>query len=243
MSVLKKEYDLLLLKRANNYRFNSNKANLMANKPGKHLSALRKWIQAKPRITLKDKDSNALVRNNKLINNTFKSYYENLYKSEKNNSLDQSSFLDTIKLKQLSYDKKEQLKSETSEDEIVQTIKTFAFKKPPGLDAFQVEFYSTFRRKLAPLFIQMTRYMSHNLVRPRFMYEIIISVTLKPGKSGESPSDFRPRSLISYDNKILTKLISNRLPKALPDLKHINQTGFVKNRHLQTNARTSFSII
>ena len=151
--------------------------------------------------------------------------------------------MDTINLKQISNEKKEQLKSDISETEIVQTIKTFALKKAPGMDGFPVEFYSTFWSKLAPLFIQMTRHMSSSLVLPRSMYETVISVVLKPGKSGESPSDYRPISLINCDNKILTKVISIRLATVLPDLIHVNQTGFIKNRHLQTNTRTCFSII
>lgn len=71
LSQFKQDYKLLLLKRANKYRFNSNKTYyLMENKPGKHLPALTKWIQAKPTIILKDKDSNELIRNNKRINVT-----------------------------------------------------------------------------------------------------------------------------------------------------------------------------
>lgn len=49
--------------------------------------------------------------------------------------------------------KKDQLKLEISEIKIVQTIKTLALKKAPGMDGFLVEFYSTFWSKLASLFI------------------------------------------------------------------------------------------
>lgn len=46
LSELKQDHELLLSKRANNYRFNSNKASyLMANKPGKHLTVLAGRIQ------------------------------------------------------------------------------------------------------------------------------------------------------------------------------------------------------
>ena len=166
-----------------------------------------------------------------------------LYKSEQSNLSDPSSFLDRIHLKQLSEDKREILSSEITEAEILQTIKTFSLKKPPGMDGFPIEFYSTFWSKLAPIFIQMTRHMSENQVLPKSMYQAIISVILKPGKSGESPADYRPISLINCDNKILSKLMSNRLSKILPDLIHKNQTGFIKNRRLQTNTRTCFGII
>lgn len=68
LSKLKQDSELLLS--------NSNQAfHLMANKPGKHLAALIKQIQAKPTLILKDKDSNPLIRNDKPINKTFKSFY------------------------------------------------------------------------------------------------------------------------------------------------------------------------
>ena len=85
-------------------------------------------------------------------------------------------------------------------------MKSFALRKAPGMDGCPVEFDSTSWSKLAPLFIQMTSYMSDNLVLSKSKYQTIIYVILKPGKSGESPSDFRPISLINCDNKILTKL-------------------------------------
>ena len=66
---------------------------LMANKPGKHLATR---IHAKPSIILKDKVSNALIRNNKVINDTLKSFYGNIYKSEIKELLDPSAFLDTV---------------------------------------------------------------------------------------------------------------------------------------------------
>lgn len=215
----------------------------MANKSGKHLASLVKRIQSRPTIILRDNESDALIRNNKLINSTFKSFYEMLYKSEQGNLSDPSSFLDRIHLKQLSEDKREILSSEITGAEKLQTIKTFSLKKAPGMDGFPTEFYSTFWSKLAPIFIQMTRHMSENQVLPKSMYQAIISVILKPGKSGESPVDYRPISLINCDNKILTKLMSNRLSKILPDLIHKNQTGFIKNRCLQTNTRICFGII
>ncbi len=111
------------------------------------------------------------------------------------------------------------------------------------MDGFRIEFYSKFWSKLAPLFMQITRYMSSELVLLRSMYHTVISVVLKPGEAGESPSDYKQISLTNSDNKTLTKVISNRLAKVLPDLIHVNQTGFIKNRHLQANTRTRSGII
>lgn len=78
----------------------------MANTSDKHLAALTKQIHTKPVFILKDKDSNALIRNNEAINDNFKSLYENLYKSDLNNSgTDPTAVLDSTTLKLLSANK------------------------------------------------------------------------------------------------------------------------------------------
>jgi hypothetical protein len=69
-------------------------------------------------------------------------------------------------------------------------------------------------------------------VLPSSIYRTVISVILKPGASGVSPADYRPISLINCENKIITRLISNRMAEFVPNLIHINQTGFLKSRHL-----------
>jgi hypothetical protein len=74
------------------------------------------------------------------------------------------------------------------------------------MDGFPMEFYSTFWDKVSPLFTQMTTHMSLNSELPSSMYQTVISVILKPGKSGESPADYRPIHVINCDNKMTTKL-------------------------------------
>lgn len=71
----------------------------MGNKPGKNIAALKKQIHAKPVIIFK------WIRNNNAINGNFKSFYENRYESELNNSgTDPTAFFDSPTLKQLSAD-------------------------------------------------------------------------------------------------------------------------------------------
>ena len=75
------------------------------------------------------------------------------------------------------------------------------------------------------------------------MYHTIINVIPKPGREGNKPSDFRPISLINCDNKIITKMLNNRIAKLLPSIIHYNQTGFIQSRNLRTNVRTCTSLI
>lgn len=70
----------------------------MANKSGNYLAA-----QTKRYIYIL-KDTNVVIRNN-TINDHFKSFYENVYKSELNNSWTDPIALDSRTLKQFSADK------------------------------------------------------------------------------------------------------------------------------------------
>ena len=82
------------------------------------------------------------------------------------------------------------------------------------MDSFPTEIYFTFWDKVAAQFTQMTTHV---------MYQTI-SVILNSGTSGESPTDYRPTSLINCDNQII-KLI--RMTKVLPDLTS-NKQGLLK---------------
>lgn len=59
---------------------------------------------------------------------------------------------------------------------------------------------STILGKSTPIY---TNDNTRHLVRPSSMYQTVISVILKPGKSGESPADYRPKSLINCDKLII----------------------------------------
>lgn len=74
------------------------------------------------------------------------------------------------------------------------------------------------------------------------MYQTIISAIPKPGKTCETPSDYRPISLINCDRKIITKILNNRLVQILPSLIHYDQAGFIQHRDLKTNVRTCLSL-
>ena len=69
----------------------------MAKKTAKYLAALTEWIHAKPIIIVKD--TTAVITNNNVINDNFKSFDENVYQSEWNNSgTDPRAFLNNQQL-------------------------------------------------------------------------------------------------------------------------------------------------
>lgn len=66
-----------------------------------------------------------------------------------------------------------------------------------------------------------------------------ITVLLKKGRSRRSK--YRPISLLTFDQKILAKALSNRLRSVIDKLVHPDQTGFIPKRF--SNLRHLFNII
>ena len=240
---IKLNLDKLLIEKANDVRHNSNKLNyIAANKSGKHLASLVKRVTKREPIILKDKTLDLVYMNNQTINDQFKAYYEKLYTTEIENT-DPLPFLNALNLKKLSKDQKADLRKEITQSEIEVAIKQFKQKTAPGMDGLPIEFYSTFWPSFKNLFMEVVQFTQKTQKLPATMYEASISVIPKPDRDCETPSDFRPISLINCDKKIITKVINNRLLKILPSIIHHNQTGFIQNRDLKTNTRTCLTIL
>lgn len=148
----------------------------------------------------------------------------------------------SINLKRLSPEQIEDLSKDITNFEILSAIKNFPLKKAPGMDGFPIEFYTTFWAKIYSFFTEVVKSVQKNKNLPETMYQATISVIPKPGKTCESPSDYRPISLINCDKKIITKILNNRLVQILPSLIHYDQAGFIQHRDLRTNTRTCLSL-
>ena len=71
----------------------------------------------------------------------------------------------------------------------------------------------------------------------------IITLIEKQHKDRTLIENWRPISLINVDAKIISKVIALRLKKALPNIIHHNQTGYVEGRYIGETIRSIFDII
>ncbi len=67
------------------------------------------------------------------------------------------------------------------------------------------------------------------------MRKAILALLFKKGDD-TLLKNYRPISLLNYDYKIICFVLANRLQKVLKSIIHEDQTGYLKNRYIGTNA-------
>ena len=142
----------------------------------------------------------------------------------------------------ISEELKQDIEQGISTEEIAQAMKEMDKDKVPGPDGIPIEFYREFKDKLQPMLNQIIvefseRWFTINQGRG------IISLIDKPGKNMLKIKDWRPLSLLNVDMKIYSKVLANRLYKALPAIIHHDQTAFLKGRYIGENLLDLITII
>lgn len=67
-------------------------------------------------------------------------------------------------------------------------------------------------------------------------------LSTKKWKYPLDPSGYWPISLINNDEKILAKVLSNRLSKLIGSIINMDQTGFIPHRYISDNLRRLINI-
>lgn len=179
------------------------------------------------------------------INNTFKEWFENLYKSELVGDTTQPTelFFSTLNLPTLSEDQTSFLNAPITKKEVLEAIKSLQSGKAPGPDELSSEFYKEFRNLLVDPLLNMLNdsFVKGNL--PQSLREANISLILKKGKQAEDCSSYQLISLLNVDLKILSKILATRLECLLPALVKDDQTGFIVGRNSVNNMRRLLNVI
>lgn len=204
---------------------------------------LRKLENDRTIHKVKSKDGDGLI-SVKDINNRFKEFYEALY-SSKTNAEPQciATFLDSINLPSLTQEVQTFLDGDITLRELKETIKSLKGGKTPGPDGLPCELYKTFGNVLTPYMLKMFFHSFETGSLPPTLNEAVITLIPKKGKDLEEVGGYRPISLLNVDQKILAKVLANRLNRYLSTLAHPDQTGFVRGRNSFTNLRRHFNIM
>ena len=136
--------------------------------------------------------------------------------------------------KKISTENKRECEKDITLDDIVKAIKSFDNHKSPGNDGLPAEFYKTFINVLKPDLFKLYTEISQKEEMPASMRQAVISCLYKKGDR-EDITNWRPISLLNYDNKIYTKVLANKIQPTLGDIIGSEQTAAIKGRTIIEN--------
>ena len=126
-------------------------------------------------------------------------------------------------------------------DEVIEAINRSGKNRSPGPDGLTSDFYVHHQTTIAPILTRLFNEIQERESLSKTQAESILSLIYKKGDEAEI-RNYRPISLLNVDQKILTKILANRLNQALPKLIHSDQKQ-VKGRWMQENSRLMLDVI
>lgn len=211
---------------------------------GKILANRVKQLQNQNIISSIHTKDDRVTTDKKVINHVFRSFYQDLYTSQA--AIDQvklDAFFATIDLPSLSEQQMKSMEGDISIEEIHSAIRSLKLGKAPGDDGFTPDFYKKFSDIISPRLLEVYQDSLLKGSLPTSMRSATITLLQKKGKDPQYCGSYRPISLLNIDEKILAKILANRLEDVLPSLVHPDQVGFVKGRNSADNIRRLLHIM
>ena len=179
------------------------------------------------------------------ILNTERRFYEKLYSKQNTNvsSEEANSFLNNPNLLRLSEELSESCEGEITLKQCETILNSFKTGKTPGNDGIPVEFYRVFWPWLGKFMVDSFNEAYNKKEMSHSQKQAVITLIKKKGKDRNYLENWRPISLINVDAKIASKVIATRVIKALPEIIHCNQTGYVKGRFIGEAARSIMDVM
>ena len=167
------------------------------------------------------------------------------------NPLKLNGILNNLKTK-LSNESKQKLQEEISEEDVRYAIRKSNNDKAPGLDGIPIELWKSMDdqflsdksnpKKKCNIIWCLTRVFrdieTNGINHLAKFNEGCISPIYKK-KDPDNIANYRPITLLNTDYKIYTKAISLRLADAAPDVIHPDQAGFLKDRSIFDQVKTT----
>ncbi len=185
---------------------------------------------------LRDKNGKLCFEDEEILEITT-DFYDTLFQSKNIPQELIDEYLNKINnVNKLSEQEKIDCDSKLKESEISEVIRNLKTEKSPGSDGLTPEFYKKFWPKIKFLFMKMVEETYEKGELDYSMRKALLALLYKKGDD-TLLKNFRPISLTNYDYKIICFALANRLQKVLKSVIHDDQTGYIKDRYIGTNAR------
>lgn len=167
--------------------------------------------RSKSTIAMLQAENGDEVRDQILIRDSVRSYFETLYTPVESGNLVDFLPARTIPENNLL---NESLVEAATQDEILAAIKGSSSRKSPGVDGLPKEFFLRTWRIIAAEFTNVINDALNGNALKQFFDGIIVLVK-KKGRD-KSVKGYRPISLLNYDYKVLARLLKQRVNNLLP---------------------------
>lgn len=120
---------------------------------------------------------------------------------------------------------------EVTVEEVRLALRHSASGKSPGLDGVPVEMYRKGAAVLVPLLARLFSAIGRTGQVPQhFMHGMVIPLFKQGDKF--APENYRPITLLNTDYRLLAKVLANRLLRAADPLISVEQSAFLRKRHI-----------
>ena len=177
-----------------------------------------------------------------------KNYHENLQTEGLSNDVSEEDFEEILSFLEptLSQQDKNKLATFLTQSEIKQALKDLPDGKAAGIDGIPHELWKTllirFQNKkgdedskfdiIKCLTLVYNDIERHGISLPTEFPKGWMCPLYKKGEMTEI-SNYRPITVLNTDYKIMTRALTSRLTKAVPNLIHPDQAGFMQGRHIE----------
>lgn len=169
------------------------------NKPGKLLTYLTKEAYNPINIPMIKMKTKGVTNDPRFINKTFAQFYKHLYTPQKEGTTEAKAFLSSVAIPTITKDQMDTLNALISTQDILEVIKSLSKGKAPGSDGFNSDYYKLFATEMAEplkhLYSEVINGGKYFHTGKRGLHKS----HPKEGHDPESPSSYRPISLINID--------------------------------------------
>ena len=179
------------------------------------------------------------ISEQKVILEEQRHFYKKLYTVEKDivfNLKNESG----IKISQCQH---EQLSEGVSEVEIAKAVFDLNNGKMCGNDGIPIDFYKFFWKNLSQMVIELVKCCLDSGEFNWLAKMGVINLIPKANKNSKILANQRPITLLNSDEKIIEKIMANRIQPVLGDIIHRNQCRFMADWQIAMNIRLNFGLM